>query len=134
MTDNSVKPAELLDEQRLEARPPRWLRPARNWVRRRPGGAVIWKVLIGLIGATIVLVGLALIPLPGPGWAIVFLGVAVWGTEFGWAQRLLRFGRRVLGRWTGWARRQSLFVRGLIGLAGLALLAAVGYLSWRFLW
>ena len=77
--------------------------------------------------------GLLLIPLPGPGWAIVFLGLAVWATEFVWAQRLLRFGRGVLRDWTDWAKRQPLWVRGLLGLAGLVLLAGLGYLGWRLL-
>ena len=34
------------------------------------------------------LVGLVLVPLPGPGWVVVALGVALLGTEFAWAARL----------------------------------------------
>jgi hypothetical protein len=30
------------------------------------------------------------VPLPGPGWAIVLAGVALLGTEFSWAERLVR--------------------------------------------
>lgn len=41
-------------------------------------------------------VGLLLVPLPGPGWAIVFAGVALLGTEFAWAERLLQAVRRRL--------------------------------------
>lgn len=130
--DKSVQAAEPLADEPVQASPPRWLRPARDWVRRRPGGALIWKVLISVVGAAIVVLGLLLIPLPGPGWAIVFLGLAVWATEFVWAQRLLRFGRQVLRDWTAWARRQPLLVRALLGLAGLAVLVCLGYLGWRF--
>jgi len=94
---------------------------------------MIWRVLIGTVGAVIVIIGLALIPLPGPGWALVFVGVAVWATEFAWAYRLLRYGRRMLRRWTEWAKRQSLVIRLLLGLVGLLVLAGAGYLGWQTL-
>ncbi|MCW2539965.1 MAG: hypothetical protein JWN95_1690 [Frankiales bacterium] len=114
----------------LEPEPPRWLQPFRSWVVRRPGGLLIWKISVGVVGGIIVVGGLLLIPLPGPGWAIVFLGLAVWATEFAWAKRLLAYGRRILHGWTEWVKAQSLFVRILIGIAGLALLAGVAYLGW----
>jgi uncharacterized protein (TIGR02611 family) len=102
-------------------------------VRRLPGGATVWRVLVGTVGAIIVVIGLLLIPLPGPGWALVFVGVAVWATEFEWAYRLLQFGRRVLARWTNWVKDQSLTVRLLLGLVGLLVLAGLAYLGWRTL-
>jgi uncharacterized protein (TIGR02611 family) len=113
-----------------QPRPPRWLRPARDRVRRVPGGAMIWTLLIGTVGGVIVVVGLLLIPLPGPGWALVFVGLAVWATEFRWAQRLLRYARGVLRRWTSWAKRQSLMIRLLLGLVGLLVLAGLAYFGW----
>ncbi len=111
-------------------RPPHWLRPAREWVVARPGGALLWRGGIGLLGLAIVVGGALLIPLPGPGWAIVFLGLAVWATEFVWAQRLLRFGRRLLKDWTEWVKRQSRWIQGLIGLVGLLFLAGLAYAGW----
>lgn len=116
-----------------EARPPQWLLPARTWVRRKPGGPLIWKTAITVLGAAIVGLGLLLIPLPGPGWAVVFLGLAVWATEYVWAQRLLRRGRRLLREWTDWLKRQPLAIRALAGLMGLLVLAGLAYLGWRFL-
>ncbi|MGX7680098.1 TIGR02611 family protein [Jatrophihabitans sp. DSM 45814] len=112
--------------------PPRWLLPLRNKVVRLPGGRMIWRIGVGVVGGAIVALGLLLVPLPGPGWAIVFLGLAVWATEFVWAQRLLNFARRTLRRWTDWALTQPRYVQGLIGLAGLAFLAALAYAGWRF--
>lgn len=129
----NTRTADDVAPEEFEARPPRWLSPVRDRVRRLPGGALIWKVLIGVIGAAIVIVGLLLIPLPGPGWALVFLGVAVWATEFHWAHRLLRFGRRVLRNWTDWAKRQSLLIRLLLGLVGLLVLAGLAWFGWRTL-
>jgi uncharacterized protein (TIGR02611 family) len=119
--------------EQFQPRPPRWLRPVRDRVRCVPGGATIWRLLIGTVGTVIVVIGLLLIPLPGPGWALVFVGLAVWATEFHWAYRLLQFGRRVLRNWTDWAKRQSLLVRLLIGLMGLLVLAGLAYFGWRTL-
>lgn len=114
-----------------QPRPPRWLRPVRDRVLALPGGRTAWRLLIGVVGGLIVVIGLLLIPLPGPGWALVFVGVAVWATEFRWANRLLQFGRRVLRQWTDWAKRQSLVIRLLLGLVGLLVLAGLAYLGWR---
>jgi uncharacterized protein (TIGR02611 family) len=130
---SSTSQHERASAARYQPHPPRWLRPVRNGVRRLPGGATAWRVLIGTVGAIIVVIGLLLIPLPGPGWALVFVGVAVWATEFEWAYRLLQFGRRVLAAWTDWVKRRSLMVRLLLGLAGLLLLAGLAYLGWRTL-
>jgi uncharacterized protein (TIGR02611 family) len=116
-----------------EPGPPRWVRPMRDRVRRVPGGATIWTVLVGLVGGAIVILGLLLIPLPGPGWAVVFVGLAVWATEFRWAQRLLGYARGVLRDWADWARRQGLIVRLLLGLVGLLVLAGFAYFGWRTL-
>ena len=127
----STSQHEPASEQRYQPHPPRWLRPIRDGVRRLPAGATIWRVLIGVVGAIVVVIGLLLIPLPGPGWALVFVGVAVWATEFEWAYRLLQFGRRVLADWTDWIKRQSLVVRLLLGLVGLLVLAGLAYLGWR---
>ena len=48
----------------------------------------IRKVLIFILGFTVVGVGIILIPLPGPGWVIVFAGFAILATEFEFAERL----------------------------------------------
>ena len=119
--------------ERFQPHPPRWLRPVRDRVRRIPGGVTLWRVLIGTIGTIVVAIGLVLIPLPGPGWALVFVGVAVWATEFQWAARLLHFGRRILHDWTEWVKRQLMVVRMLLGLLGLLVLAAVMYFGWQTL-
>ena len=81
-----------------------------------------------MLGALVVLGGIVLIPLPGPGWLIVFGGLALLATEFEWADRLLQFARdKVLG-WTNWVTRQSLMVRGAIGLGSLLAVAGAVWL------
>lgn len=45
---------------------------------------------VTLVGVCLVLGGIALIPLPGPGLVLVVAGLAVLATEYVWARRLLR--------------------------------------------
>lgn len=51
------------------------------------------RVVIGIAGGLIVIVGFVLMPLPGPGTLIVLAGLAVLGTQFAWAQDLLDLAR-----------------------------------------
>jgi uncharacterized protein (TIGR02611 family) len=51
--------------------------------------AFLKKLGVALVGLILVLIGLALLVLPGPGIVIILAGLAVWGTEFHWARRLL---------------------------------------------
>jgi uncharacterized protein (TIGR02611 family) len=90
-----------------------------------------YRVAVGIVGTAVVVLGFALIPLPGPGWLIVFAGLALLATEFAWADRLLRYARRKVQGWTAWVTDQSLVVRALIGLAGLLVVASLfwGYLE-----
>lgn len=101
-----------------------------------------YRVVVGVIGASIVVIGFILIPLPGPGWLIVFAGLAILSTEFVWAGRLLNYARGKVQDWTQWVTRQSLLVRGLITLTGLLAIAGafwaydvvVGLPSWVPMW
>jgi uncharacterized protein (TIGR02611 family) len=77
-------------------------------LRRHPVLHVSYRALIGLIGGAIIVGGLILVPLPGPGWLIVFIGIAVLGVEFRWARRLGRWVRRQLARfWAWWKARRA---------------------------
>lgn len=46
------------------------------------------KPLILILGSTIIFTGLALLVLPGPGWAAIFLGFAILATEFAFAEKV----------------------------------------------
>ena len=48
------------------------------------------RVIVAVIGGTILLIGIAMIVLPGPAIVVVPLGLAVLATEFIWARRWLR--------------------------------------------
>lgn len=57
-----------------------------------------WRLVIGLLGTTVVAVGLAMIFLPGPAFVVIPLGLAILAIEFVWARRLLR-RIRVTAKW-----------------------------------
>lgn len=61
------------------------------------------KFFIALIGGTIVLLGIAMLILPGPGLLVIAGGLALLATEFIWARRALRNAK---GRFAK-ARRKS---------------------------
>ena len=52
---------------------------------------VSWQVGVFIVGLAVVVTGVILLPLPGPGWVIIFAGMAIWATEFVWAQLVLRW-------------------------------------------
>jgi tellurite resistance protein TerC len=47
------------------------------------------KMMVLLIGSTVLLIGAALLVLPGPAFAVIPIGLVILGTEFIWARRLL---------------------------------------------
>src|SRR3954471_15189976 len=100
-------------------------------IRSNPSGRLALKIGIGVLGGLVVALGIVLIPFPGPGWAIVILGLAIWAVEFTWAKNLLEFTKRHVQSWTRWIGRQSLPVRALIGIVGLIFVAAVVWASVR---
>ncbi|GGK84204.1 TIGR02611 family protein [Mangrovihabitans endophyticus] len=100
-------------------------------IRRNPTGRLALRIGIGTLGTLVVAVGIVLIPLPGPGWAIVILGLAIWALEFAWAKNLLEFTKRHVRSWTHWVGRQPLGLRAVIGMAGMLFVSAVVWLSVR---
>jgi tellurite resistance protein TerC len=76
------------------------LRPPRDvtaWVLRH-----LKRVIITVVGATVLLIGIAMIVLPGPAFVVIPLGLGILALEFAWAERMLRRLKtesgRVLGR------------------------------------
>lgn len=51
------------------------------------------RLVVGVIGGTVVLVGIALIFLPGPAFVVIPVGLGILGLEFAWARRLLKRAR-----------------------------------------
>ena len=97
----------------------------RDRLKHNPALALAWRIAVGVVGSLVVVLGLALVPFPGPGWLIVFVGLGILATEFAWAERLLDFGRGKFRCWLRWVGRQHLAVRALISIATLAFVVGV---------
>ncbi|MFZ0043795.1 MAG: TIGR02611 family protein [Solirubrobacteraceae bacterium] len=102
----------------------------RSWVYKRPGGPQAWRGGIAFVGLVVIIVGIVLLAVPGPGWLVIFAGLGIWATEFAWAKSLLGFVRRTVGVWTAWLRRQPRWLAVVVGAAGLLVLAAVAAGAW----
>jgi Putative transmembrane protein (PGPGW). len=72
-----------------------------SWVKRLSG---IWstenikvarRVIVSIVGATVLLIGIALLVLPGPAFIVIPLGLAILATEYAWARRWLKKVRRM---------------------------------------
>src|SRR5258706_10227707 len=91
----------------------------RERVRALPGGRLAWRVGVTLLGVAVIVLGIVLLPLPGPGWLIIFAGLGLLATEYPWAARLLTRVRDRLGRWTRWAASRGPWARAGVATLGL---------------
>ncbi|MGL5860693.1 MAG: TIGR02611 family protein [Phycicoccus sp.] len=97
----------------------------RRRIRANPATQRVYQAGVFVLGLVLVVGGLALVPLPGPGWFIVFFGVAVWASEFEPAARLLEFGKARLRAWQAWVGRQPMWLKVVLGLATAVFVAVV---------
>jgi uncharacterized protein (TIGR02611 family) len=105
----------------------------RAFLRTNRAMDLTYRITVGLVGLTIIVIGIILLPLPGPGWLIIFGGLFVLSTEFEWAERLLEYARDKVHAWTEWVKEQSLLIRAVIGLGCLLIVAGAlwGYVAWK---
>jgi len=61
----------------------------------------IKRVIKTVFGFTLLAIGIVLIVTPGPGWLVIFSGLAVLAAEFLWARRLLDRLKSGAGRVAG---------------------------------
>jgi Putative transmembrane protein (PGPGW) len=75
-----------------------------SWVRKMTGALGlnrsprIRKILVAVIGGTIVVVGVVLLVLPGPASLVIPIGLIVLASEFAWARYVLRRGKLVVNK------------------------------------
>lgn len=105
----------------------------RERLRSRPAADFAYRIVVGVVGTLVLAVGIIAIPYPGPGWAIVFLGLAILASEFDFAKRALRYVRARYDAVMAWFDRQHIAVKGLsaaftalIVVATLWLFGAIG--------
>lgn len=59
----------------------------------------IKKIIVGIIGFTILIIGVLLIFLPGPAFIIIPIGLGILATEFVWAKNMLeKIKRKIKNR------------------------------------
>ncbi len=61
----------------------------RNWPIAR-------KIVVSVIGGTVVLVGMVLLIMPGPAMVVIPVGLLILASEFAWARWLLKRGKKVV--------------------------------------
>jgi uncharacterized protein (TIGR02611 family) len=72
-----------------------------SWMKRLSGIwnveniKVVRRVTVSVIGATVLLIGVALLVLPGPAFIVIPVGLAILATEYAWARRWLKKVRRM---------------------------------------
>lgn len=60
-----------------------------NEIRHHPKMKRVRKLIVFVFGITILLIGIVMIIAPGPALIVIPLSLAILGTEFLWAKRLL---------------------------------------------
>ncbi|MEV7232898.1 TIGR02611 family protein [Streptomyces sp. NPDC051020] len=93
-----------------------------------------WQVGVFVIGLAVVVGGVIMLPLPGPGWLVIFGGMAIWATEFVWAQLVLHWTRRKVTEAAQKALDPKVRRRNIIlTVTGLVIIAVlVGIYVWKF--
>ncbi|MEY3278793.1 MAG: hypothetical protein RLZZ426_1279 [Actinomycetota bacterium] len=79
------------------------------WARRRPATHVVWRAAILVVGVVIAVGGGilgALLPIL-PGWAFVFLGLAILASEFVWAHRIYQPFKDFIEKVFAWVKSKT---------------------------
>lgn len=107
---------------------------APEFVKARRALHLSWQVGVFIVGLAVVVAGVAMLVLPGPGWVVIFGGMAIWATEFVWAQLVLRWTKRKVTEAAQRALDPKVRRRNIIlTSAGLVIMAALaGIYLWKF--
>ncbi|GGX99272.1 TIGR02611 family protein [Streptomyces hiroshimensis] len=107
---------------------------APHFIKRSRPLHLSWQVGVFIVGLAVVVAGIIMLPLPGPGWLVIFAGMAIWATEFVWAQLVLRWTKRKVTEAAQRAldprvRRRNI----IITVTGLVIAGAlIGVYLWKF--
>jgi uncharacterized protein (TIGR02611 family) len=124
------------EEQEEQERPTlrrRWAR-WRDRLRERRRAEFVYRIVVGVIGLIVLGLGILAIPYPGPGWAIVFIGLGILATEFEWARRLLAYARVRYDKVMDWFKAQGLWVQALGALFTMAIVVGTLWLLGAVHW
>jgi len=90
---SEVRASEVVEEFAADARVQRRWHEHPAWVPFK----VVWRfirtsgkrIAVTIVGFAVLLAGVAMLALPGPGLLVIIAGLAILATEYVWAQRLL---------------------------------------------
>lgn len=71
------------------SRPYRVYTSARSYARDRKTLDFTWRLIVLVLGVSLLGLGLFFMLFPGPGWATIILGLIILGSEYAWARRAL---------------------------------------------
>ncbi|WKV75007.1 TIGR02611 family protein [Streptomyces sp. PCS3-D2] len=93
-----------------------------------------WQVGVFVVGLAVIVAGIAMLVLPGPGWVAIFAGLAIWATEFAWAHLVLRWTKRKVTEAAQKALDPKVRRRNLIlTTSGLVIAGAlIGFYLWKY--
>jgi TIGR02611 family protein len=74
------------------------------------------RISLIVVGFIVLIAGIIMIPYPGPGWAVVFIGLAILANEFVWAEKLLAIAKKGYAAWEKWLTLQHWVIRGIVFL------------------
>ena len=108
-----------------------------RYERRKTSRSALWKPFYLLVGTVLTLAGLVLMPAPGPGFIVVFIGAAMLAEQSLWVARALdwievglrQFVSRLRAAW----RHMSAAIKAVIALCGAAIAAAAGVTAYTLL-
>ena len=64
------------------------------------------RIVIAVVGATVLLIGVVMLVAPGPAFVVIPLGLAILGAEFAWARAWLKRLRQAISRKSAEARSE----------------------------
>lgn len=96
-----------------------------SWIKSTSGGKLFWRLLIGFLGGIVTFLGLIFIITPGPGIAVLVIGLAILATEFAWAKRAVEKAKEAAA--AAGERAPFLRMKTLIPVGLVLSLVAVGY-------
>ncbi|MEU8139538.1 TIGR02611 family protein [Streptodolium elevatio] len=107
---------------------------APHFIKRSRTLHLTWQIGVAIVGFAVIVAGLIMMVIPGPGIPAVLVGLAILGTEFVWAQRTLlwtkdqatKAAQRALDPKT---RRRNLIIL-IVGVVLIA--AAAGLYLWKY--
>lgn len=71
------------------------------------------RALIGFVGWAVLLLGVVMIPYPGPGWVVVFIGLSILASEFDWAKAFHDKLRSKYDAWSDWLKAQPMYIKAI---------------------